>query len=81
MIDFHVMSKYCHEYAIAKHILYKGHRSLCSRNHIGSSGIMEVKAAEVLWKRSCPMVNLKHFHTCKDGMFMETVLSYLRKAV
>lgn len=76
MIDFHVLSKYCHEYAIGKHdlgeesaefdIWYKGHRSLRSRNHIGSSGAMEVKAEEVLWKRSCPMVNLKHFHTWKD---------------
>lgn len=62
VIDFCVMSKYCHECAITKKelgehspefsIWYSGHASDCSINYRGSSGAMEVTAAEILWGRS-----------------------------
>ncbi|GBL73770.1 Ionotropic receptor 25a [Araneus ventricosus] len=31
---------------------YKAHKLECSENYVGSSNVMEVKAAEILWKRS-----------------------------
>ncbi|GFU75107.1 uncharacterized protein TNCV_2480951 [Trichonephila clavipes] len=37
-------------------IWYKSHQEECSENYVGSSNAMEVKAAEILWKRSIKIV-------------------------
>ncbi|CAL1280744.1 unnamed protein product [Larinioides sclopetarius] len=62
VIDFEILSKYCPECTTAKRdlgrmssefdIWYKAHKPDCSENYEGSSNAMEVKAAEILWKRS-----------------------------
>ena len=76
VIDFEIMSKYCFQCARKKTELgeespefnewYKGHKSECSRNHEGSSGAMEMKAAEAIWKRS-ESFNLKYKTMVSDG--------------
>ncbi|CAL1300021.1 unnamed protein product [Larinioides sclopetarius] len=62
VIDFEILSKYCPECTTAKRdlgrmssefdIWYKAHKPDCSENYEESSNAMEVKAAEILWKRS-----------------------------
>lgn len=62
VVDFCVMSKYCHTCAITKselgeespefHFWMEGHKDNCSINYTGSSPAMEVHAVETLWKRS-----------------------------
>lgn len=61
-VDFEVMSKICRCCKNAKrdmgettaefHIWFEGHADSCELNHTGSSGLMELKAAEKLWERS-----------------------------
>lgn len=62
VIDFDIMLKYCQtcanavaelgedspEYGIWQH----GHADYCQKNHLGSSGAMEISVAEKIWKRS-----------------------------
>lgn len=62
VIDFEVMSKYCHECVMAKidlgeespeyNFWFEGHKSNCQVNHFGSSGALEIAAAAEIWKRS-----------------------------
>lgn len=62
VVDYEVMSKSCRQCAITKSQLgenspdfnqwYEGHKNTCDINHTGSSGAMEMMAAETIWKRS-----------------------------
>lgn len=62
VVDYEVLSKRCTECEQAKASLkensaefdvwFQGHKQICSVNHRGSSGGMEVEAAVKLWKRS-----------------------------
>lgn len=62
VIDFEIMSKYCHECVLTKidlgedslefDIWMEGHKSKCQKNHSGSSGAMEMAAAVEIWRRS-----------------------------
>ncbi|KAI8773177.1 hypothetical protein BgiBS90_025595 [Biomphalaria glabrata] len=62
-VDFHVMSTYCQKCSTTgKNMLKRGkavydewfkrHELDCTINHSGSSGLMEVNAAKVMWLRS-----------------------------
>ncbi|GBL77122.1 hypothetical protein AVEN_69261-1 [Araneus ventricosus] len=60
VVDFEIMCKVCRFCSNAANqlgkesaefnIWYEGHRNECDINHTGSSGSMELKASEVLWK-------------------------------
>lgn len=79
VIDFTVMSKYCHdctktaadlnkdsaEYAIwhNEHL----NSGLCEKNFDGSSNSMEMFAAEILWKRSIECCNMRYTTILSDG--------------
>lgn len=62
MIDFEVLSKHCRQCDRKKRLLgpvsaeyrngFELHKGLCTQNYDGSSGNMEVVAAERLWNRS-----------------------------
>ena len=62
VLDFEVLSKYCHACEIAKKdydenspeyaLWYEMHAEECSQNHEESSGSMERNIAEIIWKRS-----------------------------
>lgn len=62
VLDFEIMTKYCQVCATAKaelgenspeySIWQEGHSNECNVNHKGSSGAMEMAAAEKIWKRS-----------------------------
>ncbi|KYN50131.1 hypothetical protein ALC62_00159 [Cyphomyrmex costatus] len=62
VIDFEIMTKYCHECVMAKFELgeesaeffmwMESHQSSCQINHTGSSGAMEMTAAVDIWRRS-----------------------------
>lgn len=62
VIDFEVVSKFCHvcKQAIADlgedspefFFWYEGHAPDCPINHQGSSGAMEISAAQIIWLRS-----------------------------
>lgn len=62
VIDFEILSKYCHACALAKNDLgdkspefsfwFEGHKTICEADYSGSSPAMEVEAAERLWRRS-----------------------------
>lgn len=64
VVDFQVLSKYCHMCATAAAelgadspeygIWFEGHKKSdeCNINYEGSSGGMEVRAAEIIWSRS-----------------------------
>ncbi|GBM44255.1 hypothetical protein AVEN_23315-1 [Araneus ventricosus] len=62
VIDYEILSKYCPECTTAKRdigehsadfsIWYKPHKPECSENYVGSSNFIEVKAVEILRKRS-----------------------------
>ncbi|GBM36684.1 hypothetical protein AVEN_221953-1 [Araneus ventricosus] len=47
-------------------IWYEGHRNECGINHTGSSGSMELKAAEILWKRSTSL-GFRYTTVLSDG--------------
>lgn len=77
VIDYVVMSKYCHVCEVTKSelgsdsaeyaIWFEGHKSSCSRNYSGSSGGMEVIAAEILFKRSISLCNMRYTTLLSDG--------------
>ena len=59
VIDYEILSKYYSECNIAKRDLgqdsakfFEGHKPECSKNFVGSSNATEMKAVEILWKRS-----------------------------
>ncbi|GFW72868.1 uncharacterized protein TNCV_1267111 [Trichonephila clavipes] len=72
IIDYEILSKYCPECTTAKRdlgensaeysIWYKSHQEECSENYVGSSNAMEVKAAEILWKRSIKNCGMRYEH-------------------
>ena len=62
-VDFHVLSKYCQKCEttgkkmeavglLAYQVWYQDHMSECQKNFDGSSGMMEVEGAKVMWLRS-----------------------------
>ncbi|GFV32605.1 uncharacterized protein TNCV_576511 [Trichonephila clavipes] len=48
-------------------IWYKSHQEECSENYVGSSNAMEVKAAEILWKRSIKNYGMRYVSILSDG--------------
>ncbi|GFT09557.1 uncharacterized protein TNCV_797601 [Trichonephila clavipes] len=77
IIDYEILSKYCPECTTAKRdlgensaeysIWYKSHQKECSKNYVGSSNAMEVKAAEILWKRSIKNCGMRYVSILSDG--------------
>ncbi|GFX72697.1 uncharacterized protein TNCV_4062921 [Trichonephila clavipes] len=77
IIDYEILSKYCPECTTAKRdlgensaeysIWYKSHQEECSENYVGSSNAMEVKAAEILWKRSIKNCGMRYVSILSDG--------------
>ncbi|GFU86721.1 uncharacterized protein TNCV_4966661 [Trichonephila clavipes] len=77
VIDYEILSKYCPECTTAKRDLgensaeysmwYKSHQEECSKNYVGSSNAMEVKAAEILWKRSIKNCGMRYVSILSDG--------------
>ncbi|GFW68753.1 uncharacterized protein TNCV_3639681 [Trichonephila clavipes] len=77
IIDYEILSKYCPECTTAKRdlgensaeysIWYKSHQEECSENYVVSSNAMEVKAAEILWKRSIKNCGMQYVSILSDG--------------
>lgn len=79
VIDFTVISKYCHQCTktaadLGKEsaeffVWYKSHKdsSACEKNYEGSSGSMEAFAAEILWRRSVKNCNMRYTAMLSDG--------------
>ena len=79
VIDFTVLSKYCHDCAktaadlkkdtMEYAIWYEAHKSsgICEKNFDGSSGSMEMFAAEKLWKRSIDCCKMRYTVVLSDG--------------
>ena len=76
-IDYEILSKYCHKCITAKRdlgassadfsIWYEGHKPECSENFTGTSNAMEMKAAEILWKRSINTCGMRYTNIVSDG--------------
>ncbi|GBM22597.1 hypothetical protein AVEN_182196-1 [Araneus ventricosus] len=77
VIDYDLLSKYCPECTTAKRdlgehsadfsIWYETHRSEYNENYERSSYAMEVKAAEMLWKRSLENCSMLFTSVLSDG--------------
>ena len=79
VVDIQVLSKYCHMCALAAceldinssefSIWQEEHKSRneCEQNFSGSSGSMEVHAAELIWLRSIKLNSLKYTTILSDG--------------
>lgn len=77
VIDFQVLSKYCHMCVQAEKDLGKdspefaiwteGHMTECSKNYSGSSSSMETAAADLMWKRSMSESNFRYTTMLSDG--------------
>ncbi|CAL1287631.1 unnamed protein product [Larinioides sclopetarius] len=77
VVDFEILSKYCHECVIAErdlkknsvefHIWFDGHKDDCEKNFHGSSGSMELHAAEIMWKRSIKECGFRYTKILCDG--------------
>jgi hypothetical protein len=77
IIDHEILSKYCPEYTAAKRnlgmnsaeffIWFEGHKTKCKENYVSFSNSMEMKAAEILWKRSVNACGLKYVNILSDG--------------
>lgn len=79
VIDYVVLSKYCQECTktaadLGKNsaeffIWYEGHKSSgsCQKNYEGSSGSMEVQAADILWRRSIELCKMRYTVMLSDG--------------
>ncbi|GBN72563.1 hypothetical protein AVEN_275007-1 [Araneus ventricosus] len=77
VIDYEILSKYCPECTTVKRnlgehsadfsIWYKAHKPECSENYVRSSNAMEVKAAEILWKRSVENCGMRYMNVLSDG--------------
>ncbi len=46
---------------------YADHEDHCTLNHRGTSALMELEAALVLWKRSVERLNLRYVYVVSDG--------------
>ena len=77
VIDFAIVSLYCHMCACAascyggKHTRdfkrwHNTHKD-CNINYVGNSGAMEVEAAEILWSRSMEKHNFRYTTVLSDG--------------
>lgn len=76
-IDLHVMSTYCQKCDMNERKFkdnenaYKEwfvkHSASCSKNFDGSSGMMEVEAARVLWRRSIERNKMRYVTMLSDG--------------
>ncbi|KAL8573387.1 hypothetical protein ACOMHN_032402 [Nucella lapillus] len=77
VIDYHVLSKYCHACAVntkrlppAELAVWKAnHAPDCCINHHQSSKAMEQEAAKVLWGRSVSKYGLRYVEMLSDGDF------------
>lgn len=78
VIDYHVLSKYCHSCAINEKLLkgrnsvefqnwFVTHKILCDKNYTGSSGAMEKDIAEILWRRSEQLCGMRYMTVLSDG--------------
>ena len=77
VVDFKVLSKYWPECTAAKKDLdgnsaefflwHEGHKAECSENYSGSSNAMEMKAAEILWRRSISDCRMRYTNNLSDG--------------
>ena len=76
VIDYEVLSKYCHTCTITEkqlgkespefYIWKEGHKTKCAKNYDGSSPGMEVEAASRLWKRS-KQIGFRYTTVLSDG--------------
>ncbi|GBM53005.1 hypothetical protein AVEN_111346-1 [Araneus ventricosus] len=86
VIDYEILSKYCPECTTAKrdlgedssdfYIWYKTHRPECRENYVGSSNAMEVKDAEILWKRS--VENWYTIHECSVRLRFQDIPTFIK---
>lgn len=70
VIDYDILSKHCHTCVCASNdlgsdspefaIWFEGHKKECNKNYDGSSGSMEVKIADILWKRSISQTKFRY---------------------
>ena len=76
VIDFEVLSKYCHTCAIkeaeklpeAEMALWRlQHFDECDKNHEASSKSMEVRSAEIIWRRSVEKHRFRYLEMLSDG--------------
>ncbi|GFU38536.1 uncharacterized protein TNCV_3399681 [Trichonephila clavipes] len=77
VLDFEVLSKYCHNCAVAGrdmgvdsaefHIWQKGHADECDKNFDGTSGAMEMHAALIMWRRSISDCQMRFVSMLSDG--------------
>ncbi|GFT27416.1 uncharacterized protein TNCV_1275331 [Trichonephila clavipes] len=77
VVDFEVLSKYCHECSMAakdlgegspEFLIWKsGHSEKCQKNFDGSSGSMEIHAAYILWNRSISDCAMRYTTILCDG--------------
>ncbi|XP_070175236.1 uncharacterized protein [Littorina saxatilis] len=76
VVDFHVMSKYCHACKLQEAQNFPAeemeawraaHAPKCCRNHHASSKAMEQEAAKVLWGRSVRSHNFRYTEMLCDG--------------
>ena len=71
-IDIEVLSNYCAKYSITPDDVktqewVENHAQACSKNFNGTSGAMEVEAAERLWTRSIEKHNVRYMTMLSDG--------------
>ena len=69
VIDFEIVWKYCaqctpaerdlHSNTVEFHVWYESNKPDCNENFFGSSKSMEMKAAEILWKRSMAICGMR----------------------
>lgn len=77
VIDYDILSKYCHACVCASNdlgsdspefdIWFQGHKKECNKNYDGSSVSMEVKIAEILWRRSISQAKFRYTTLLSDG--------------
>ncbi|GBN93152.1 hypothetical protein AVEN_198579-1 [Araneus ventricosus] len=76
VIDYEILSKYCSEFTAKRDLgeqsadfsmWYKAHKPEFSENYARSSNAMEVKAVEILWKRSIENCGKLYMSVLSDG--------------
>ena len=76
ILDFEVLSKYCHQCALHSGDVttssaylewWEKHEPNCAKNFQGSSPAMESQGALILWKRSKEQLNLQYTTLISDG--------------
>ncbi|GBN94037.1 hypothetical protein AVEN_128683-1 [Araneus ventricosus] len=77
VIDYEILSKYFPECTAVERdhgeqsadfldLCHEAHKPECSENYVGSSNAMEVKAAEILWKRSVENCVMRYMSVLSD---------------